>query len=244
MISGAKGQFTDLETVVLNNYLAKGGNLFWLTDPDADARLNQLDFLPPVNRLPGVIVDANAASLKLATPDNALVTVYPEHEVTRQITQHTLFPQATALEVKAHAPWQTVISLDTGDFSWNETGSLKGDIDRDPLLFERQGPLSVGILLQRTDTTAGQKLALFGDSDFIRNHMLGQGDNLRLALNLFYWLTHEGHAPDSPVIKPRDQLIELSETGRAILGICLLFLLPAVFISAGLLVPWKRKRRQ
>ncbi len=244
IIGGAKGALTEIEKIALNSYLEKGGNLLWLADPGTDMKTTGLEALPAINWLPGVIVDATAAKLKLATPDNAVITNYPEHAVIADISQHTLFPQATALEVIPNSNWQQVLKLQTGSLSWNETGSLKGEIDRDPLLFEQQGPLTVATLLQRSVNERTQKIAFFGDSDFLRNQMLGQGDNLQLTLNLFYWLTHSDNAADKTIIRPLDQTVELTNTGRAIFGIFFLFLLPLIFIVSGFIIPWQRKRRQ
>ena len=244
IISGIKSKLTEMEIIALDSYIHKGGNLLWLTDPDSDIKFSSLAALPPVDRLPGVIVDAAAAKLKLATPDNALVTHYDSHEVTRNISQHTLFPQATALDVKHNDDWQQSLALQTGPQSWNETGSLKGEISRDPILFEQQGPLTVATLIARRTVKGRQKIALFGDSDFVRNHMLGQGDNLQLTLNLFYWLMQDTPHSGETVIRPLDQSLQLSETSRAIYGLFYLFALPLLFIAIGFIIPWHRKRRQ
>ena len=73
--------------------------------------------------------------------------------------------------------------------------------------------------------------------------MLGQGDNLQLALNLFYWLMQDGHQ-SGEVIRPLDQPLQLSETSRAIFGMFYLFVLPLLLIAIGFIIPWHRKRRQ
>lgn len=244
VMSGAKGSLTDMERVALTTYLEQGGNFFWLTDPDADMKLSTIETLPVIQKLPGVIVDATAAKLKLPTPDNAVITKYPEHDISNQITRHTLFPQAAALDTVRYNDWQEVTRLTTGDLSWNETGSLKGEVTRDAILFEQQGPLTVASLLQRSIAGKQQKIALLGDSDFLRNHMLGQGDNLQLALNLFYWLSHEASAAETHVIKIFDQTVTLNETSKALFGLVFLFLLPVAFALSGFAIPWYRKRRQ
>ena len=244
VVSGAKGQLTEMEHVALTTYLQQGGNLLWLTDPDSDLKLSRIDTLPVIQKLPGVIVDATAAKLKLPTPDNAVITNYPAHDISNQITRHTLFPQAAALEIVKDNDWQKVTTLATGDLSWNETGSLKGEVSRDAILFEQQGPLTLASLLQRPIADKQQKIAFFGDSDFLRNFMLGQGDNLQLALNLFYWLSQETKTAETGVVKILDQTVTLSETNKALIGLIFLFLLPVIFALSGFAIPWLRKRRQ
>lgn len=244
ILGGDSLRLSPIETDAIRHYLNKGGNLLWLTDSDDPFETDTFPQLPDVALLPGVIVDDNAAKIKLSNPDNALVTRFNEHPVTRLISRFTLFPQAAALKIEDPKQWQLVLRLRTGALSWNETGTIEGELTRDPILFEQAGPLLVGALFESTEQNRQQKIAFFGDSDFLRNHVLGQGDNLQLSLNLVHWLTDAlpGDSREQS-FQPIDQVIELSDVQRAWFGTGFLFLIPIALLSAGFIIPWLRRRR-
>jgi len=245
LIIGAPGNaLSQAETALVDTYIENGGNLLWLTDADLDFKTKNFNNLPDISVLPGVIVDATAAKLDLASPDNAVITQYADHSLTSSLTRHTLFPQAAALKVNDFRGWTQETRLLTNAASWNETGEIKGNIERDPVLFEEQGPLPVGILLSRQQGNHTQKTAFFGDSDFIRNQLLGRGDNLQLTLNLLHWLTATDSKSQQAATRPSDQLVELSKTGRAIYGLFYLFVLPVLLIITSLLIVRKRRNRK
>ena len=251
IISSPQAALTPSELLAVKTYLDKGGNLLWLTDPEKFniskaltnmAGMSATELLPDIELLPGIIVDANAAKVKLPSPDNAIVSQYAEHPVTSNLKQYTLFPQASALKLKNNNNWQTELSLKTGEQSWNETGELVGNINRDPILFEQQGPLPIAFLFSRNRNSVNQKLAIVGDSDFLRNQQLGQGDNLQLALNLFFWFSQQQIVTDSEFEKPLDQSFTMTNSFRAIYGMSFMFGIPLVLILLGFLVPHYRKR--
>ncbi|MBT8439559.1 MAG: ABC transporter permease subunit [Gammaproteobacteria bacterium] len=244
IIGAPKNSLSLAETALIDTYMENGGNLLWLTDADLDFKTKGYNSLPDISVLPGVIVDATAAKLDLSSPDNAVITKYADHSLTSGLSRHTLFPQAAALKVNDFRGWTQETRLLTNAASWNETGAIKGNIERDPVLFEEQGPLPLAILLSRQQDNHTQRTAFIGDSDFIRNQLLGRGDNLQLTLNLLHWLTATDGKPQQAATRPSDQLIELAKTGRAIYGLFYLFLLPTLLIISGLLIVRKRRNRK
>jgi len=244
IVGAPQDAFSQAETALLETYIENGGNLLWLTDADLDFKTRDYNNLPDIASLPGVIVDATAAKLDLSSPDNAVITQYSDHALTHSLSRYTLFPQAAALRVNDFRGWTQETRLLTNAASWNETGAIKGDVERDPILFEEQGPLPLAILLSRQKENHKQKVAFFGDSDFIRNQLLGRGDNLQLTLNLFHWLTDKDSKPQQATSRPADQLVELPNTARAVYGLFYLFLLPALLIIAGLLIVRRRRNRK
>jgi len=245
IIIGSKtGDFTPVEISRINDYIEQGGNVLWLTDNDKNIDTNLFNSLPDISTLPGVIVDATAQKLKLPTLDNAVVTSYIEHQVIHNINRHTLFAQSAALQIGSLNNWDIETLFKTGKQSWNETGPLTGKINQDPIMLEKPGPLTLGVLLQKSiSENKNQRIAFFGDSDFLRNHMLGEGDNLQLTLNLFYWLTNDTSNEINTHVKASDQVIDFDESSRAIFGIFFLFILPGLLSSSGLFITWYRKRR-
>ncbi len=243
IIGAPKDSFTQSEIALIDTYVANGGNLLWLTDAGLTLKTVNYSSLPDISVLPGVIVDATAAKLDLSSPDNAVVTQYSDHKLTSGLSRYTLFPQAAALKVNNLRSWTEETRLLSSTVSWNETGEIRGNVDRDPVLFEEQGPLPLASLLSRQSNNHLQKAAVFGDSDFLRNQLLGQGDNLQLALNLFYWLTDKDSTDQQAITKVSDQLVELPQTARAVYGIFFMFFLPLILFVAGLFIVRQRKNR-
>jgi hypothetical protein len=244
IIGAPTNSLSQAEAELIDSYMKNGGNLLWLTDAGLDFKTNTYTSLPDLSMLPGIIVDATAAKLDLSSPDNAVITQYTDHSLTSGLSRHTLFPQAGALKINDLRDWTQETRLLTNADSWNETGEIKGSIDRDPILFEEQGPLPLAILLSRQSGNNRQKTAFFGDSDFIRNQLLGRGDNLQLTLNLFHWLTDRESSLQQAVSRPSDQRVEMPRVAQALYGIFYLFVLPALLIISGLLIVRRRRNRK
>jgi len=245
IIGGASGELQPAELLEINRFLAEGGNLLWLLEPQRRP-FEGLTLLPEIGVFPGVVVDGNAAAYQLARPDNALINEIQQHQVSRQLTQYLVFPQAAAFEATDPKGWTQQLSLQTGPKSWNETGEIEGTISPDPVMLEQMGPLQVGGLWQRQlDNGQLQRLAIIGDSDFIRNATLAKGDNLQFTLNLFYWL--EGDAASDVTARVEtiaDQRLHMTALFRGLFSGVFLILMPLLLAVAGIVMPLLQRRRQ
>lgn len=249
------------EVGILVDYLDRGGNLVWLTEPGATDGLEPLAEALGILRLPGVVVDPTGRLLGLGDPELALVAEYPFHPITRNLATVTLFPRAVALEAPRENGWRAHPILETLTQSWTETGPLEGELRYDDDSDERPGPLTIGLALtrERPGGDGGgeapgqappgeepgpgeQRVVVIGDGDFLANRYVGNGGNLDLGLNTINWLAHD----DSLIaINPKpapDIRLELSETEMMVLAVGFLLLLPGLLLGAGLLV-WLRRRR-
>ncbi|MDJ0806616.1 MAG: GldG family protein [Gammaproteobacteria bacterium] len=224
----------------LQGYLQQGKNLLLLVDSDRPGVYQPLLDLLNLRQLPGTIVDANVRQLGIDNPAVALVSDYPEHEATREFDLISLYPQATALQVSDAADWQITPLLQTLSRSWNETGPLKGEIQRDPGLGEESGPLTIGYALQRSD---GQQRALvIGDGDFLSNSYLMNAGNLDLGLALIRWLTTDDEMLGIPAEAPKDRELRLSPLLQAIIGLGWLVVAPCLLLITGGIITWQRNR--
>jgi len=238
LFSGEVGRLLD--------YLDRGGNLLWLLEPAPWNGLEPLAAYLGVERLPGVVVDANASELNLDDPSIALVPRYPDHPATRSLQALSLFPGAAALRVAASPDWTAAPLLATLERSWNETGPLRGTLTRDGALGEMAGPLVIGLGLTRTlkvaEETREQRVVILGDGDFLSNGYLGNSGNRDLALNLMRWLTAAEWLLDIPVTPAGDQELNLSADQVLWLTLMVLGVLPLLFLCTGLLIGWWRQR--
>ncbi|TVO70931.1 GldG family protein [Sedimenticola selenatireducens] len=242
IIAGPHIAYLPGELQLIQQYLEQGGNLLWLTDPGEQHNIPSLFSETGLEILPGTVVDANASKLGLDNPAIALVTRFHDHPATAQLDQVTLYPFAAALKSSASGTWQTTPLLQTQSNSWNETSPLSGELKRDVDAGEEAGPLTIGIAFSRTINQQNQRVLVMGDGDFLSNSYLGNGGNMNLGLNLIRWLVEDDNLLDIPVKTASDIELNLSPTTGAAIGLGFLFILPALFISSGVAIWWRRRR--
>ncbi len=247
VIAGPQTAYLPGEVSLILDYLAKGGNLLWLTEPETNDGLQPLAEELGISRLPGTVVDANTQMFGIEDPANALVAEYPAHPALRGMDVLTLFPHAAALQ-HGGGDWRSSDLLQTLPRTWNETGPISGTIRVDEAAGEVAGPLTIGLELSRampggTSEETMQRVIVVGDGDFLTNAYLGNGGNLALGMSLMNWLSHD----DAFVaIKPRtavDQGLALSTTASALISIGFLIVLPLGLIGSGVVI-WLRRRKR
>jgi ABC-type uncharacterized transport system involved in gliding motility auxiliary subunit len=235
------------EVAALQDYVARGGNLLWLSEPDGPRSLTPLADTLGILALPGRVVDATSALFGVENPSFVVVTGYPNHPVTREMAMVSVYPEAVALEINDTTQWHATPLLTTLERSWTELGALEGEIRYDPNTDERAGPLDIGIALVRSrpDGRDGdeQRVMVVGDGDFLSNTYLGNAGNLDLGLNLITWLSHDDAFMDIRVRGAPDTTLVLERTTTALIGLGFLVGLPLLLLVAGLVI-WLRRRRR
>lgn len=226
----------------IRDYLAQGGNLLLLSDPDNSAAASVIKTLTGIEQLPGTIVDANVKELGIDNPAVALVPAYPEHPAVESFKLLSLYPQAAAMSAPKDSPWQASAILKTLKRSWNETGALSGEIQRNPELGEEAGPLAIGFALSRASDHAEQRILVIGDSDFLSNSFIANAGNLDLGLAITRWLTQDDRMIGIPAAQADDSELHLSKTATAVIGLGSLIVLPLLLLLFGLSMAWRRNR--
>ena len=236
------------ELDMLREYLARGGNLLWMADPDqAIDGLETLNDEFAIDFLPGIVVDPKSQLMGLDRVDFALVAEFPHHPVTRDLSSIVLFPQAQAIEFFGENEWHRQTLLRSDERSWNETGPLRGEIVQGDDDDEIQGPLDLALSLERSIENAdgdvvAQRVSIVGDADLLSNRYLGNGSNLEFGVNLVNWLSQD----DSLIsITPRpapDTRLELSSTQQIAIAVFFLLLLPILLFASGLRIWFKRRK--
>jgi len=249
VIAGPQTQLLAGEVTLISEYLAEGGNLLWLHDPEPLRGLSPIAAKLGVTVLPGIVVDATTQLFGIAQPDFALVPDYPDHALTRGLRSLTLFPRAAALDVTAREEWRSHAFLRTAPSTWTETGPMSGEIRMDEGGDERAGPLTLGWLLTRKPAPAAsdnphreQRVVVLGDGDFLANAYLGNAGNLDLGLAIFNWLNHDDRFIAIPAKSAPDRTLELGRAASLIIGVGFLLVLPVLFIGSGIVI-WLRRRR-
>jgi len=176
--------------------------------------------------------------------------------VTQDLNSLTLFPFARPLKINSGSGWEGQELLRTLERSWSETGPMEGSVRFDERK-DLQGPLTIAAVLTRdrpgnNEATATeensaphptQRVAVFGDGDFLSNSYLGNGANLDLGNRLINWLSND----DSFItIAPRtapDTKLEMTSTSTLLIGGGFLVFIPLTLLISGVMIWLKRRKR-
>jgi ABC-type uncharacterized transport system involved in gliding motility auxiliary subunit len=253
VIAGPRVSLLPGEVSLLGNYVDLGGNLLWMAEPGRTAGLEPLAEQLGIEFLPGVIVDASTRMFGIENPSFVVVTTYPNHDVTREMKAVSVFPEASALELRDREQWQASPLLSTLNRSWTEIGELAGEIQFDEDSDERAGPLDIGVAITRNAATQtadetgtappAQRIIVTGDGDFLSNTYLGNAGNLDLGLNMVHWLSHDDAFLDIRVKAAPDTTLELGKAAQATIALGFLVGLPLLLLASGLVIWWRRRGR-
>ncbi|MDI3262516.1 MAG: Gldg family protein [Fulvimonas sp.] len=234
----------------LVDYLQRGGNLLWLTEPGGDAGLAPLAAALGIRVLPGVLVDGGGAALGLKDPRLIALGSYPAHPITRGFLLTTLFPEVAALARTDASAWAAVPFLRSGTRSWTELQPIREDAEStiryDPAAGELQGPLDFGFALSRLSPSPDkdvQRAVVIGDGDFLSNAYLGNGGNRALGERIVDWLLGDDVLVNLPPRGAPDRALDLSQRALGLLGWGFLVGLPLLLLAVGGLIYGRRRRR-
>ena len=229
------------ETAMLLDYLSRGGNLLWLTEPAIDDGLKAIALELGIRRLPGVVVDLATQNLSVNRPDFAIAKTYSPHEATTGLASVTLFPQATGLDVQPNREWTAAALVQAGEQAWTETGALSGDIAFDEDSPEVAGPFPLIIALERHKAGRSQRVIVSGDGDFLADAWIGNGGNRDLASRLFNWATDDAEMINVSYPRKPDAQISLTPSRVLALALFSLMLLPGLMFAGATRVWYTRK---
>lgn len=231
------------------DYVERGGNLLWLTEPEENVGLEPLAKALSLHALAGTVVDGNGAALGIGDPSFVAISTYPQSEITRDFALTALFPQAAGLAAITGANWQQTPLLRTGQKSWTRIGAFAKDqaatIAYDPAKGEIPGPLDIGFALSRLSPSPAkkeQRAVVIGDGDFLSNAFLGNGGNREFGQRIFDWLLGDDALIELAEKGAPDRQLQLTQTQLGVIGLTFLLVLPVVLLLAGGVIWWRRKR--
>jgi ABC-type uncharacterized transport system involved in gliding motility auxiliary subunit len=151
VVAGPKRTLFPGEAQVLKDYLATGGSLLLMVDPENNPGLDNLltDWGVKLERQ--IAIDASgqgrAVGLGPATP---LVSKYSNHPITRDFgSGFSFYPLARPITIKPVDGVQSTPLIQTSVQSWGESNPEKQPLKFDPKT-DLQGPLTLGVALTRT----------------------------------------------------------------------------------------------
>jgi ABC-type uncharacterized transport system involved in gliding motility auxiliary subunit len=252
VIASPESAWLDGEIDIIKDYIANGGNLLWLAEPDSNQFLSRLAEQLALEFIPSIVIDPNAQKMGINDPQLVLITNYANHPIGQATSGVTVFPQAVALEQiqNDHLDWQYLPLLTTQAEVWSEATRPKKGAEQ-PFLFnlgyDTKGPLNIGYLLSRTTENnkkeTKQRIAIIGDGDFLSNTYLGNGSNLELGMAIMNWLAGDDALISIPVKTTIDNQLQLNQTQSLFIGIGFLIIMPLLLLAIGLSLWWYRRRQ-
>lgn len=270
ILAGPKQNLFPNEVELLQEYLARGGKLLVMADPqsgfEADAFLEAYGLRLQKDRVVDVSGLGQFYGLGAAAP---LAADYADHTITRPLeSSMTVYPDASSLaEVESSLGYSTVALVRSSAQSWGESELEASEVSFDEGS-DFPGPLVMGALATKslpaekaeaddagpaTDATPGEmeppaaesvqesRLVLFGDSDFASNEYFQLSVNGDLFLNTVSWLAEDA---DLLSIRPRDpknRTVPMTETESRLIFLTTVILFPLATLVFGLAV-WHRRR--
>ena len=247
IIASPEKPWLEGEINIIQNYIAAGGNVLWLADPHTHQYLSALAEQLDLEFIPGTVIDPNGQLLGIEDPTFSLINDYANHPIGKATSGVTLFPKAVAIEPSStDSTWQTISLLNSQDNAWSKVDlSSKASDTEFEQGIDTHGPLSLAYLLNRDniDAETKQRIAVFGDSDFLSNSFIGNASNLELGLAVINWLAQDDELIAIPVKTTADNSLDLSRTQSIIIGLGFLIVVPIILFTIAFFV-WRIRRRR
>jgi gliding motility-associatede transport system auxiliary component len=265
VVAGPKKDLLPNEYETIRGYLKGGGRALVMVDPETPTLLPI--FLADFGfKLENDIVVDTVSRLLGGDYFMPVVSEYETHPITERFGYATFFPLARSVEVAETKPdGATVTALaKTSPNSWSER-----ELDQKEVKFneakDKQGPIGLAAVAEipvkaEAPATAEAKpgepaanepkpaaadkktrIAVIGDSDFVKNRYYGLSGNGNFFLNVANWLTEES---DLIAIQPKTQTprtIQLTPAQGRLVFLISIVVLPLAVLLLGVTV-WARRR--
>jgi ABC-type uncharacterized transport system involved in gliding motility auxiliary subunit len=247
VIAGPTRPLLDVEYEALDHYLARGGALLAMVDPRAGTDLVDQLATWGVELGENVVVDRTLALFGRAISPFA-GSYDPNHEITRDMTEPTLFHDVRSATPLADTDGDFTELVFTGDASWAERDLERLDAEGVATMEEGDlpGPVSVAVvgtpaISVDDEDAAPPRLAVFGDADFASNELLDAYRNRDLFLNTVNWLMGDVEAISiRPNVSRASRFQLTAEQFQSIRSLSL-FVLPEAIAVLGVFVWWSRR---
>ncbi|HZS10670.1 MAG TPA: DUF4350 domain-containing protein [Nitrospirales bacterium] len=251
IIPGPQRALTDDEVKRIEAYIASGGHVMILIDPDTDPHLAPLLASWGITPGEGLLVDLQDSVAQIGAMALLLRPGY-DHDITRDISSYVIFPLSRALIVKedgeAAKQWSVAPLARTSARSWAETSlkNAKSGVIRFDEKEDARGPLPFAVAITPKKAPEAGKprpaIVVVGNSQFVTNAYLNFPGNTDFLLHAIGWLAEDR---DLIAITPKENAFRPfipNPTQERVLLYVQVLLLPATIFFWGLSI-WRRRRR-
>jgi ABC-type uncharacterized transport system involved in gliding motility auxiliary subunit len=226
------------EVEKIRRFVAGGGNLLWLIDPEPLRGLAPIAEMLGLVLTPGIVADPEAARYG-ASPALAVAAVYGRHAITDGFNLITIYPQARQIEAIDNDDWRVRPLIEVAPRGCVKTGKLEGRCDKSRDIV---GPITIASAFERAVGDRQQRVVVVGNGNFLSNAFLGNGGNRDLGVNMVNWLVGDDRMI---VIQPRgaaDSAINMDQVTLYLIAFSFLIVAPLAFMITGLAIWWRRRR--
>jgi len=236
-VAAPKKPFSLKEILYIKNYLNRGGRAVFLIEPRSGNEIASVLKGYGFELSDDVIIDPSS-KLEGGGDIAPIVSDYPYHEITEDFRFATIFPYSRSIDVLSD--FNATVLASTGEYSWSETDFElfnEGVAQREES--DKGGPLGVAAVVENS---AKGRIAVFGSADFVSNIFLEFSGNRDFFLNTLNWVSG-----DENLISIRPKAVNTGNLTITTKQVNLIFLftvviIPAVILSSGLVIWWKRRR--
>jgi ABC-type uncharacterized transport system involved in gliding motility auxiliary subunit len=208
----------------------------------------------------GETVDVTAlASLPNSDGTFVLAAKYNQHPIIQGFRVLSAYRMSRSISASASGSGgRTAQALvETTDTSWAETDlkrlTTSGQVAREPAKGDKGGPVSIAAAVSApvADAPAGDqnpaqdkpetRLAVFGDSDFGSNGLLGFQGNHNLFMNAVNWLAQQENLISIRPRDPQDRRVTLTASQQSWIRLLTIFVIPGLILAAGVQTWWRRR---
>lgn len=255
VIAGPRLPFEPQEVKQVQDYLANGGHVFILADPQVDAGLDSLLAAWGLKLRNDYVIDPKYGFFGQAQVP--VIQTYSTHDITKDLTGlSSFFPGIRSMgTVTATITGTTATSLfSSSDQSWGETdfNSIKNQNPQYDAATDTKGPLDLAYAVQGSGDKAG-RLIVIGNSTFVTSGTLNarvtvggqqaqvQSGNGQIFVNAIHWLANQADLISIPPQAPSNTQMFLTGEQSLFVTVTSSLLLPAAMLLIGALVWWRRR---
>ena len=241
------------EIALIQDYLAQGGNLLWLADPEQTASLSPLAEQLGIAFVPGTVMDPSSSMLGLDDPRFVLISDYANHPFGVANKSVTLMADALAIETsktEQQTDWQYLKLLRS------QPGCLGGIHRYQPELTCRNNAMMPDRICRGrsgvgTNPDPPASRYETGSSVLRSSVTVTLSVTVISALWLIWscpwrWLTgwqSDDKLIEIPVKTSIGTQLELDKSQSIIIGFGFLLVIPLILLAFGLGIWWRRRRR-
>lgn len=258
VVAGPRAPFQNWEVQEIDRYLGKGGDAVFLLDPFVYTNLENLLYNYGLELLNGVVVDdVNYLVGMDAIGLSPIANKFDMHEITQDLGgKRVTFPRVRPLKIlkepELGGMWNPLVRSSENSFVETDLDQLYkfGKVQRTPdkpsgaqilaAAYQEQVQYKAWEILQ-AKRTKETRMAVVGNSHFMRNMALEVDANYILAINIFNWASGESDFTRLSPKKRAASRINLSQRQTNIIFYSSVLIIPELLIIIGIAVWWRRK---
>ena len=268
IVAGPTTDFLAPEVDILRGYLARGGKVLFLLDPQTKPELpdfpNLIALIKEWGIDPGnnVVVDGSGVGQVLGTgPEVPIAAKYNPHPITQNfnvLTAYSLARSVTANQAGANNRFAQNL-VETSAAAWGETDikslMTTGRVGEDERDLKGPVPLAAAVSAGVTGADPAapadpavpeapkpeSRVVVIGDSDFASNRWLGIPGNRDLFLNTVNWLAQQENLISIRAKDPEDRRITLTPDQDRLIFWLTIFIIPGLILLMGIQAWWRRR---